>query len=59
MTISSSRRSSILASNANASENGHKARLYNIMEEMKDSVTLPMLSLTQSTEPDDDDDDEW
>ena len=61
MTITSSRKSSILASNSNASENCHKARLHNIMEEVKDSVTLPMLSFRQPLVPDDDDDDddEW
>ena len=59
MTITSSRKSSSLASNSNASENDHKGRLHNIMEEVKDSVTLPMLSLSQPPVPDDDGDDEW
>ena len=41
-------------------EHAHKTRLQHIMEEMKESVTVPMLAPTAQTEQSDEEyDDEW
>ena len=52
------RKTSVSSSITN--EQAHKNRLQSIMEEMRESVTMPMLSTHEHTEESDDDyDDEW